>query len=593
MRTAVIILLSIAGQALTQSPARDVPATQVAGSAAISGQVVSEEDPSQPIRLAKLTLSSSVLRRELMVISDSDGRFVFPGLAAGRYSLTVSKPGLMSTAYGAKRPGGAGVPIVVTEGEQLPVTVRIARGAVISGTVRDANGEPAAGARLQVLAYGVDSNGARTLQNRTFSNSGNGLLQTDDRGAYRIYGLHPGEYYIQASPTSSGSGGRATSAAEIEWAQRAAGAPGGLPGAAPPPGQSMALAPVFFPGTADPAAAIPITLKAGEERTGVDFAITFLPTAAISGVIRGPDGSPPKLAQASMLRPNALVSSGNTLFIRPDAEGRFTVSEVAPGNYVLAARGSMQSSTDPAPGPMAIASMPLWAMTDVSVTGQDISGLELKLAPGLNVSGKLVFQSETATAGVDLTKVSVSLLPQGPTSMGAPSVVAQADGTFVIPGVGPGEYRLSANVPAGTAATSPWVLKSAIVNNADALDVPFTVRADVGGAVITFTDRPTELTGSLLDTTGKPALEYFIVVFSVDRSFWAPQSRRIRSARPGNTGSYRIAGLPPGEYHVCAMTDLEPNLLYTAGYLEPLVAASIKLTLADGEKKTQDLKIAR
>ena len=41
------------------------------------------------------------------------------------------------------------------------------------------------------------------------------------------------------------------------------------------------------------------------------------------------------------------------------------------------------------------------------------------------------------------------------------------------------------------------------------------------------------------------------------------------------------------------MTDLEPSLLYTAGYLEPLVAASIKLTLADGEKKAQDLKIAR
>jgi hypothetical protein len=64
---------------------------------------------------------------------------------------------------------------------------------------------------LQVLTYGFDTNGARTLQNRTFSNSGNGLLQTDDRGAYRIYGLRPGEYYVQATPASS-TGGRATSA---------------------------------------------------------------------------------------------------------------------------------------------------------------------------------------------------------------------------------------------------------------------------------------------------------------------------------------------------------------------------------------------
>ena len=588
MRTAVLLLCAIAVQA--QSPARDAPGTQTAGTAVISGQVVSETDPAQPIRLAKVELSSSALRRELMITSDSTGRFVFPRLAAGRYSLSVSKPGLVSTVYGAKRPGGAGVPIVLTEGEQLQVTVRIARGAVISGTIRDANGEPAAGARLQVLTYGFDTNGARTLQNRTFSNSGNGLLQTDDRGAYRIYGLRPGEYYVQATPASS-TGGRATSAAEIEWAQRAIGAPGGLPGAAPPSGQSMTLAPVLFPGTTDPAAAIPIVLKAGEERTDVDFATTFIPTATLSGIVRSPNGSPPAVAQGFMVRPNGRMGTGNTFFIRPDADGRFTISTVPPGDYVLAARGSMQSSTDAVPGPMALTSMPLWAMTEIAVTGQDISGLELTLAPGLNVSGKLVFDGAKAPA--DLSKVSISLLPQGPTSMGAPSVVAQPDGTFVIPGVGPGEYKLYANVPAGTAATSPWTLRSAIVNNADTVDVPFTVRTDVGGAVITFTDRPTELTGSLLDTNGKPALEYFIVVFSVERSLWTPQSRWIRYARPGNTGSYRIAGLPPGEYHVCAMTDLEPDQLYSAGYLEPLVPASIKLRLADGEKKIQDLKIAR
>jgi hypothetical protein len=262
---------------------------------------------------------------------------------------------------------------------------------------------------------------------------------------------------------------------------------------------------------------------------------------------------------------------------------------------MLAARGSMEASTDPAPGPMAVASMPLWAMTEVVVSGQDISGLELTLAAGFSVSGKLVFDGTTAPAPApaDLARVTVALLPQGATSMGAPSVVAQPDGSFVIPGVGPGEYKLYANVPAGAAATSPWSLRSAIVNGVDAIDVSFAARTDVGGAVITFTDRPTELTGSLLDANGKPALDYYIIAFPVDRSLWTPQSRRIRSARPGNTGSFRIAGLPPGDYHVCAMTDLEQNLLYTAAYLEPLIAASIKLNLAEGEKKTQDLKIAR
>jgi hypothetical protein len=50
VKTVAILLLSIAVQA--QSPARDVPASQAAGTAAISGQVVSDEDPGRPIRLA-------------------------------------------------------------------------------------------------------------------------------------------------------------------------------------------------------------------------------------------------------------------------------------------------------------------------------------------------------------------------------------------------------------------------------------------------------------------------------------------------------------------------------------------------------------
>jgi hypothetical protein len=584
-------MISIAVQA--QAPARDASAVAVVGTAVISGRVVSEEDPDRPIRLAKLELSSSALRRELMLISDSDGRFTFSRLPAGRYTLSVSKPGLSSTVYGAKRPGGAGVPIVVADGEQMPIIVRIARGAVISGVIRDTNGEPAVGVRLQVLAYAIDATGARTLGIRVFSNSGSGLMQTDDRGAYRIYGLAPGEYLIQASPTSNGMGGRATSAAEIDWAQRAIGAPGGIVGAPPAPGQTMTLAPIFFPGTPDAAAAIAITLKTGEERTGVDFAIAFVRTATLSGVIRGSDGSPPKLVQASLLRQNARLVAGGTLPVRPDTEGRFTISNVQPGDYVLAARGSMQSSTDPAPGPMAVASMPLWAMTEVTVNGQDISGLDLALAPGFSLSGKLVFDGANPPATADLGRIAVSVLSQGPTSMGSPSVVAQADGTFVITGMGPGEYRLTANIPAGSPAASVWVLKSSVVGDVDTLDTTVALRTDVGGAVITFTDRPTELTGSLLDTNGKPALEYFMVAFPVDRSLWTPQSRRIRSVRPGNTGSFRIRGLPPGDYYVCAMTDVEPNLLYTPAYLEPLIAASTKLNLTEGEKKVQDLKIVR
>jgi hypothetical protein len=46
-----------------------------------------------------------------------------------------------------------------------------------------------------------------------------------------------------------------------------------------------------------------------------------------------------------------------------------------------------------------------------------------------------------------------------------------------------------------------------------------------------------------------------------------------------------------GEYLLAAANDYDPRELYSASFLEQLAAAAIKLTIADGEKKVQDLKI--
>ena len=62
-------------------------------------------------------------------------------------------------------------------------------------------------------------------------------------------------------------------------------------------------------------------------------------------------------------------------------------------------------------------------------------------------------------------------------------------------------------------------------------------------------------------------------------------------AHPGSDGMYKVQGLPAGEYYVCALTDLDPNDLYDPAFLEQLVAASFKITLADGETKVQNLKL--
>ena len=52
-----------------------------------------------------------------------------------------------------------------------------------------------------------------------------------------------------------------------------------------------------------------------------------------------------------------------------------------------------------------------------------------------------------------------------------------------------------------------------------------------------------------------------------------------------------MSGLPAGEYYVAAVTELEPGDLADPAFLEQLAAAAFKITLADGEKKQQDVKL--
>jgi len=80
-------------------------------------------------------------------------------------------------------------------------------------------------------------------------------------------------------------------------------------------------------------------------------------------------------------------------------------------------------------------------------------------------------------------------------------------------------------------------------------------------------------------------------VFPANRALWRPDSRRVRSARSGTDGRWIVRGLPPGEYLVAALTDLDPDELRDAAFLETLLAASVKVSLGDGEQKVQDLRI--
>ncbi len=139
-----------------------------------------------------------------------------------------------------------------------------------------------------------------------------------------------------------------------------------------------------------------------------------------------------------------------------------------------------------------------------------------------------------------------------------------------------------------------WMVKSVRLGDRDLADegVDLTGGTDLSGIVVTLTQRPSELSGRVLDGASQPFSAYPLVVFSANRAHWGPGSRRTHAVQPAVDGSYVIAGLPAGDYYLAAVTEVETRELGSAAFLESLIGASLKVTLGDGERKTQDVRLA-
>jgi hypothetical protein len=135
-----------------------------------------------------------------------------------------------------------------------------------------------------------------------------------------------------------------------------------------------------------------------------------------------------------------------------------------------------------------------------------------------------------------------------------------------------------------------------MLGNRDLLDFPLEITTnstDVSDVVLTFSDRHSELSGTLETAGGQPASEYTIVVYAADRALWRPGARRVRSVRPANDGRFVLADLPAGDYLIAALTDVAPDDWRDPAFLEALGPASVKITIADGAKVTQSLRMTR
>jgi hypothetical protein len=591
--------------------------SSTAATALIVGQVV-DAATGKGINSALVSLPGG--RR---LLTTSDGRFVVRNLRPGQYQLTAAKAGYIEGSSGRRRPQGPSPWITLAEGERrTDVVIRLWRHASISGTIMDEAGEPLVNIHVIALRRVIVAGHPR------FETGGSG--STDDRGAVPLSTVQHIENELTDSTADASRklGRLQTSLMEIGLASvngitSTARMIGDLVQMIPPTTPTppafdgtrlYAYPTVFYPSAVTVEAATSFAVGSGQERTAIDFQLTPVPTATVSGTVIGSADKVGNLP-VRLLRRGSLESvrgTGSPATVT-DAAGRFTFIGVPAGDYTL------RLVVMPPPTATTIASGPtragsgvvtstlidldatttasseqtLWAIAPISVSDTDLTNVNVALRTGVRVSGQLEFDGTTERpAATTLPNIRLSLDAadgQTPDRLGRAFGRLDERNRFLLGGV-PGKYFLRIEgLPKG------WSLKSAMAGDLDASVTPLELEStDVTNVVVTLTDRPSSLHGTIQVGSAARPDTAAVVVFPTDPKAWidtGANPRRLRRLLVTQTGTDHVSDLPPGEYYVVALAEEAIDHFPDPDLLEKLAAFASRVHVGDGEKAVQHVRL--
>jgi hypothetical protein len=534
----------------TPAPPRDRTAPPTTGTSVMRGRVLTADG--MPLRRAQVNVMASAQTGALQsrgTTTDADGKWEITDLPAGRYTVTASKGGYVTVQYGQRRPFQAGTQVVVADGataDRLDVTLQ--RGAVITGRIVDEFGEPVAQVGVQAMRYTYGNEGQRRLT----AVSG---AATDDLGQFRVFGLMPGDYVVQAS----------SSVVVI-------GVGGG------PPSDSFAA--TFYPGTPNADEAQTVTLALAQE-TNLQFQLVTSKSSRVTGVVVNSDGAPMSGMSLSLIT----SMGGNGWSSRgvgsTAGDGTFTLTNVTPGEHTINVRA-----------PRALEGAE-FGNYDFKTNGEPIT-LRIVTSKGATLTGRVVWDGNTSRGATPL-RINVQQQVQG--TPGLPFLsgsVPGADGTlnedntFKLAGAGGKGFIRTFPLPTG------WALKSIAVDGEDVTDVPidFSSRRSIDDVRIVVTDKLTDLTGTVADSRGTVLKDYVVIILPNDLKEGLSPQRFISVVRPDQDGSFKVKGMPPGSYVATALEWVEQGRQFVPDFQERLRKAGKTLSLREGQATTIDLRLA-
>ena len=519
LTTLLILFICVAAQAREN----DNPPTprEESRTGLISGRVVS--DSGQPLAGATVTVrSGGAFSSGRNTVTNLEGNFQISGLDNALYFITAYYP-----AYVGSLPSVDAPPPSYRVGDT--VRIELVRGGVITGTVTNSSGEPVIGVRVRSFMI-RDTSGKSTKGMITLG----GERTTDDRGIYRIFGLAPGSYIVQA-----GGGGIQTSANPTDFD-----------------------APTFAPSsTRDTATEIQV--RGGEEST-VDIRYRGEPGRTVSGTVKiqGNQG-----ASVSLIRVGDGMRTSSSAYQAANARG-FMFSGIGDGDYEVTAQEatSLPSTSSP--------EVSISEPVRFSVRGADVSGLELVPKPLAVITGKLALEpskvpecqnkrqpllSETSITPIQNRKEAASdQLAFMIAFLGA--TIPDKDGAFAIKNMRPGQYSFTPRFfarywflksmtlpPAAPASTTAKTTNSAV---RDAAKNWTSVKSGdrVTGLTITLAEGAGSIRG-VIDKKEVNDLRVYLVPSERDK---VEEPLRYFMSTVNNDGTFALNNLAPGRYWILA-----------------------------------------
>ena len=528
-------------------------------------------------------LDNEVMDQRRFVTADANGKFTFENIVPSRYYLMAEHEGFLRTAYGQRGRFPLGTVLTIgPQPEAVPMaseidTPRISLQALdismvpapaIAGSVFGENSQPLPAATVQAYEFRYTPMNGRTLWSIR-------ATLTNDEGAFRLFWLNPGRYIIAAGYSVYGL---------QPWTS-------GLTFTPNLPSADAGYPVSFYPVASTAADAVPVRLDPGMQ----PLADLRLPER-LRFTVRARLVSERPVPGATLV----FVPAGGDLCAAMDYsisakdDGTFEVRDVPEGIYVAVATRGRDVISD---------------VTTLEVDGLSANAVEIPVSPPTEVRGNVYFK--VMPQGIDIGAMRVNLTRTGQElSQVATAVVDPSTLRFSIPGVGPGSYYPSLDLPPGFYVQSVGASKfdpqspgncssdpslwspsytymdgHGHLNPTNPIRVPGVI-PNAAECLAILVNYGLPVVGEVRDRAGKAVAGALVV--AIPKSVWTqsedrgatPPDRYLTGTTDG-TGRFQLygatesaypvaggEGMVPQEYHLYAFEDIDPNMIYDPGFTE-------------------------